>query len=166
MSKFTASKSSEPYNFRHLRRWIESTYRPTVLPQSDGIFMAYGLPNGRTVVVPGRSADSRQVAAGTAKKIAAEIGLTYEEMREAVGFPIIKHSKPTRKAATPARVGCTKGDVVAQAKAVHRSLNELEHAIKCGDRDPAFYMRLHERLTAALAETQSAVHQTQTRGAA
>jgi hypothetical protein len=166
VSKFTTSKTAEPYNFRHLRRWIEQTYRPQVLPQSDGIFMAYGLPNGHTVVVPGRSADSRQVASGTVKKIAAEIGLTYEELREAVGFPIIKHSKPTRKIEVKARKGCTKGEVVAQAKAVHRSLNELEHAIKCGDRDPAFYLRLHERLTSALAETQAAIHQTTTRGAA
>lgn len=166
MSKFSTSRGSEPYGFRHLRRWIEQTYRPVTLPQSDGVFVAYGLSGDRVVMVPGPSADSHLVTSPTAKRIAGDLGLTYEEMREAVGHPIIRHSKPGRKAIGNARKGCTKGEVVAQAKAVHRSLNDLEHAVKCGDRDPAFYLRVHELLTAALGETQAAVRKTQQRGAA
>lgn len=165
MSKYS-SRGQEPYTVRHLRRWIEHTYRPVVLPQSDNVFVAYRLSDDRTVVVPGPSADGHPVANGTARKIAAQIGLEFEEFRSALGHPIVRHSRPVRKPLAAERKSCTKSDVTAAAKALHRAVNDIEHAIKSGDRDPAFYMRLHERLTAALAETQAAFRTTQQRGAA
>lgn len=165
MSKFSHG-GHEPYGARKVSQWIEATYRPVRLPQSDHVWIAYELPSGRTVIVPGPSTGSRPVATGTAKKIATDIGMTFEEFREAIGHPIIKRGKPSRQVIRNVRTGCTKGEVVAQAKAVHRALNDLESAIRSGDRDPAFYLRLHQRLTAAMGEVQSAITQTNQRGAA
>jgi len=143
-------RREEPYDARKVSKWIEDTYRPVTLPQSDHIWTAYELPSGRTVVVPGPSAAKRPVATGTARKIAAALGMTYEELRDALGHPIIRHSRPKVRTVTKKEpVGCSKRDVIARSREAHRALTDVEQAVKPGVRDAAFYGRVHQHLAEA-----------------
>lgn len=156
---------SEPYSARLVERWIVKTYRPTLLPQSDAIFHAYELADGRTVVVPGPSVGNRCLATGTAHKIATDLGLSFEEYREAIGYPIINHSRPARKAVQAERRTCTRRDVIGVAADIRGALARLEGAIKRGQRDSAFYLRIHGHLTRALRAAEEAFTEANRTGA-
>ncbi|MDQ3403547.1 MAG: hypothetical protein M3548_09155 [Actinomycetota bacterium] len=156
---------SEPYSVRLVERWLVGTYRPTLLPQSDGIFHAYELADGRRVVVPGPSARNRPIATGTAHKVAADLGLSFEEFRESIGFPIVKHSKPVRKAVRDERRTATRRDVIGAAAEIRAALARLEGAIKQGQRDSTFYLELHGHLVRALRATKDAITEANRTGA-
>jgi len=164
VSKF--AKGTEPYDVRLLTRWLVDTYRPTLLPGADAIFHAYELPSGNTVVIPGPSAAHRPVSTGTARKVATDAGLTFEEFREAIGHPLIKHTRPSRKTVKHTVQGCSKTEVVRLSAEVRSTLARLEGALKQGaPRDSAFYLRLHKQLSTALVATESAITETTRIGA-
>jgi hypothetical protein len=155
----------EPYTGRELTAWVERTYRPVRLPQSDHMWVAFELPTGSTAIVPGPSAAKHQVASGTARKVATDLGMTYEEMREAMGRPLVRHGRPGRKPVRTKAQGCTKGEVIRAAHDLRSALADLESSLR-GDRDPSVYLRLHELLSAALVETNRAVTEATKKGAA
>lgn len=159
------SGGCEPYTVRTLTRWVEETYRPTLLPHSDKIFHAYELPSGATIVIPGPSAAQRPVPTNTARKLAVDAGLSYEEFREAIGHPIIKHTRPSRKPIKAKPRSCSKSQVMRAAADVRAALARVEGSVKQGVRDPAFYLRLHQHLTRALAATEAAINETTQTGA-
>lgn len=163
MTKFRVGV--EPYTAKKVDRWIVDRFAPTTLPQSDHIWRAYELPSGAIVTVPGPSAASRPLATGSARKIATELGMSYEEFREAMGHPIVHHGKPKRKAQSVKPTGCTKGETRARSSEIRSALTELDRAIAQGDRDPAVYMRAHERQVAALTEINRAIEELNRKGA-
>ena len=157
---------TEPYNGRDINKWMVARYRPAQLATADGSSRLYELPNGNTVLIPGPSSERHPVSNWMAKNIAASLGMSFDEFREAIGFPTVKHGHPSRKPVKVEKKGCTKAEVLQRAADLRRVSFDLEAKLRQGaPRDSAFYLDLHARLVAALAEMNHAIERTSKVGA-
>lgn len=152
---------SEPYDGAHLRSWLMARYRPNLLPQSNAHISVYELPSGMPITIPGPSSERRPVSSSMARRAANALGMSFDEYREAIEFPVINHGKPKRGPVRTERRGCSKTEVLASISDVRGSLTELEQKLRTGaPRDPAFYAQVNRLVLAALTEANRAVEQT------
>lgn len=158
--------ASEPYTGREINKWMVDRYRPSQLPTGDGSSRLYELPSGDTVLIPGPSSERFPVSTYMAKQIARSLGMSFDEFRQAIGYPVVKHGHSSRKPVKVEKRGCTRTEVLGLAADVRASIAELEATLRSGaPRDSAFYLDLHARLLVALAETNHAIERTSKVGA-
>lgn len=134
--------STEPYPARDLCNWLIDRGARR-LPDARGRRVLEVGP-GRIVKVPVGELPSEM-----AKRIASVIGMSYPDMRAALGHPVQTSSGHRPKVIAKAKHGRSKRDVLSCSRDAHLALTAVEQAVKPGVRDSAFYERVHRPLVEA-----------------
>jgi len=121
-----------------------------VVAAQRGSHITYRLPDGREV----GSLLSGYVPSVMARVVAKKLGMTYPELRAALGHPVLKRGRPRRQRVEPTSPPpITKADVIGALDDLQAEVGDL-NAIKFGQRDPAFYRKAYETLIAARRELE------------
>ena len=151
--KRPSSSSVEAFPVTDLYRYYESIDAKFV--RQVGSHQQWALPSGVTLPAP----DNDMVTSRMMRLVAMKLGMSYPELRAAVGHPIVKAGKVSKgatQANRPVARQVSKGDAL-------RALDELGHEVKAlrsevtqGVRDPSFYRKQYVRASSALAAVRAA----------
>lgn len=143
------STGLEPYSSRDLVDYYVSL--GGVFDRQSGSHQFFRLPNGKTVGAAVGAGD--KVATSLARLVAKELQMSYGELREALGHPIIKAGKPSKGKVKSQPVGVGRSDVAAELAAISKAARDLEHQIRKGaPRDQSHYKAMFPHVVAARTE--------------
>lgn len=142
----------EPYDGTVLSSFLVKQCGAAFVGQS-GSHLRFELPNGARV---GSLSPGNAITTPIARDVARALGMTREEFRAAIGYPLKKSGKARHKPQrTPeAAQPDDKRSMLLVIEDARTFLTHLERDLRQGQRDPAVYRRIHASVSQALLAMQ------------
>lgn len=149
----TAAAGREPYTPADLFRFLQSEIGVTNRRRQAGSHSILELGDGRLVPF-----NDQMITSRLARLVAGRLGMTYPEFREKIGHPVTAGSGKVRKgpAKAPAMARVGRSDALRLIAEVRGALDDVETAVRRGQRDAVFYQRVCGSLVAAKNEVGAA----------
>ncbi len=142
----------EPFMGSDLQKFIEG--RGGVFDRLRGSHHHYRMPDGTMVGAPKHDQHVSQVLF---RQVAKSLDLTYQEARDAIGYPVQKAGKRRKKVTAKRAPRATgKGSVLDRVSTARERLNEIDSALRSGSRDPSVYATCLDLLDEASTAIQRA----------
>lgn len=137
----SGKRGLERYDGVQMGNWLVREHGAQ-FDRQTGDHVHYKLTNGRRV---GTLAGPQKVPTRLARANAEVLGLSLAEFRAALGYPNVNAGKP-RKRPTPTKAprrDVGKSDALRVIDDVSALLDTIAGTIRCGQRDPSVYERIH-----------------------